>query len=29
MMIDAQCKIEEDPFGQERALWDSLSSERK
>jgi para-nitrobenzyl esterase len=26
MMIDAQCKIEEDPFGRERALWDSLSS---
>jgi para-nitrobenzyl esterase len=26
MMIDAQCKIEEDPFGQERVLWDSLSS---
>src|SRR6266581_7139542 len=26
MMIDAQCKVEEDPFGQERALWDSLSS---
>lgn len=26
MMIDAQCKVEEDPFGQERTLWDSLSS---
>src|SRR5437667_3157506 len=26
MMIDAQCKVEEDPFGQERALWDSLTS---
>jgi para-nitrobenzyl esterase len=26
MMIDAQCKIEVDPFGEERALWDSLSS---
>ena len=26
MMIDAQCKIEDDPFGQERAMWDSLSS---
>jgi len=26
MMIDAQCKVEEDPFGQERALWDSLNS---
>ncbi|HTF24469.1 MAG TPA: carboxylesterase/lipase family protein [Candidatus Limnocylindria bacterium] len=26
MMIDAQCKVEEDPFGQERAFWDSLSS---
>ncbi len=26
MMIDAQCKVENDPFGQERALWDSLSS---
>jgi para-nitrobenzyl esterase len=24
MMIDAECRIEEDPFGQERALWDSL-----
>lgn len=26
MMIDAQCKVEEDPFGRERALWDNLSS---
>jgi para-nitrobenzyl esterase len=26
MMIDAQCKVEEDPFGQERAMWDSLGS---
>jgi para-nitrobenzyl esterase len=26
MMIDAQCKVEDDPFEQERALWDSLSS---
>ena len=26
MMIDAQCKIEDDPFGQERAMWDALSS---
>ena len=26
MMIDAQCKVEEDPFGQERALWDGLTS---
>ena len=26
MMIDAQCKVEDDPFGQERAMWDSLSS---
>jgi len=24
MMIDAQCKVEENPFGQELALWDSL-----
>jgi para-nitrobenzyl esterase len=24
MMIDAECRIEEDPFGQERALWDRL-----
>jgi para-nitrobenzyl esterase len=29
MMIDVQCKPEEDPFGQERVLWDSLSSEQK
>jgi para-nitrobenzyl esterase len=26
MMIDAQCRVEDDPFAQERALWDSLSS---
>jgi para-nitrobenzyl esterase len=26
MMIDAQCKVENDPFGRERALWDSLGS---
>jgi para-nitrobenzyl esterase len=26
MMIDAQCRIEDDPFSQERALWESLSS---
>ena len=25
MMIDAKCKVEENPFGQELALWDSLS----
>ena len=25
MMIDAQCKVEDDPCGQERTLWDSLS----
>jgi para-nitrobenzyl esterase len=25
MMIDSVCNVEEDPFGQERALWDSLS----
>jgi len=25
MMIDTQCKVEEDPFGQELALWDGLS----
>ena len=24
MMIDAECKVEEDPFGQERTLWDRL-----
>ena len=24
MMINAQCKVEENPFGQELALWDSL-----
>jgi len=23
-MIDAECKVEEDPFGQERTLWDRL-----
>jgi para-nitrobenzyl esterase len=26
MMIDKQCKVEENPFGQELALWDSLDS---
>src|SRR3954452_16997837 len=26
MMIDAQCKVEDDPFHQERAMWDALSS---
>ena len=26
MMIDAQCKVEDDPFGQERAMWDGLGS---
>lgn len=26
MMIDTQCKVEEDPFGPELALWDSLKS---
>lgn len=26
MMINAQCKVEDDPFGQELALWDSLGS---
>jgi hypothetical protein len=26
-MIDAKCKIEDDPFGQERAMWDALSSQ--
>jgi len=25
-MIDAQCKVEDDPFGQERTMWDSLTS---
>ena len=25
MMIDAQCRVEDDPFGQERAVWDSLN----
>jgi para-nitrobenzyl esterase len=25
MMIDAQCQVEDDPFGQERAMWDSLT----
>src|SRR5438552_631314 len=24
MMIDAECKVENDPFGLERAMWDSL-----
>jgi para-nitrobenzyl esterase len=26
MMIDTECKVEENPFGQELALWDSLKS---
>jgi para-nitrobenzyl esterase len=26
MMIDEQCKVENDPFGQERAMWDSLGA---
>jgi len=26
MMIDAQCKVEDDPFGLERAMWDGLAS---
>lgn len=26
MMIDAQCKVEDDPFGQEHVMWDSLTS---
>jgi len=26
MMIDSQCKVEESPFAQELALWDSLKS---
>ena len=26
MMIDTQCKVEENPFGQELALWDSLKT---
>jgi para-nitrobenzyl esterase len=25
MKIDAQCQVEDDPFGQERALWNSLT----
>lgn len=25
MMIDAECKVQVDPFGQERAMWDSLN----
>jgi len=25
MMIDAKCTVEENPFGQELALWDSLT----
>ena len=29
MMIDAQCKVEDNPFGQERAMWDSLTHKRK
>ena len=24
MMIDAECQVEDDPLGQERAMWDSL-----
>ncbi len=26
MMIDAECKVENDPFGLERAMWDSMKS---
>jgi para-nitrobenzyl esterase len=26
MMIDAQCKVEDDPFGPERVMWDDLKS---
>jgi para-nitrobenzyl esterase len=26
MMIDAQCKVQDDPFGQEHVMWDSLTS---
>jgi len=26
MMIDAQCRVEDDPFGLERAMWDTLNS---
>jgi para-nitrobenzyl esterase len=26
MMIDAQCEVEDDPFGQEHGMWDSLTS---
>jgi hypothetical protein len=26
MMIDAQCRIEEDPFREKRTLWESLNS---
>ena len=29
MMIDAQCTVENDPFGPERALWDSLRASRE
>ncbi len=24
MMIDAECKLQQDPFGEERAMWDNL-----
>jgi carboxylesterase type B len=26
MMINAQWKVEDDPFAQERTMWDSLTS---
>jgi len=26
MMIDAQCRVEDDPFGPERVMWDSLKA---
>jgi para-nitrobenzyl esterase len=26
MMIDAQCRVEDDPFGAERVMWDSLKA---
>jgi para-nitrobenzyl esterase len=26
MMIDAQCRVEDDPFGTERVMWDSLKA---
>ena len=26
MMIDAECKLENDPFRQERAMWDNLKT---